>query len=604
MAAGRIRFERVKRWVSAYLHRHWRRFLALRERFRPTEEAFNLLLAAIVGAMGGVITVAYYATQEFSKSMMLRQPGDMVEIAEQLGPWARVLIPTIGGIAAGLALHLGLRLTRHDGSSNLLEVVVAGNGRLPMRSALINTLSSLISITTGASIGREGLVTHLSAAVASKWGQLQRWQPYRLRLLVACGAGAGISAAYNAPLAGSVFAAQIVLGNFSMALFAPIVLSSVVATIICRSYFGVIKWYDVPTFDFTKLNQLPWFLLLGIGCGIFGAVFLRALRAGTWLFSRLNLILPVRMGIAGLVVGLISLAGVPQVWGNGYGAVTELLRGVHPLQFVILLAVAKLVATSATFGAGTVGGVMTPTILLGAAFGSALGGGVHAIGWSTDMPTGAFALVGMGAMLAATTHSMLLAMLMVFELSLNYSLMPPLMVACAVAAMLSRQIHEDSIYTGAVQEKSLLVERDSEAIGAATKTTVADFMLEPVQPVSETARFSELADRFIASANNFLPVTDENRRFIGVVALQDLKEYLQMGAELNAVIASDVMRPVSFFLTPHQTIMSVLPDLLETEVRNIPVVNNAAERRLVGRIVRADALGLLSEAIASRGQPR
>jgi CIC family chloride channel protein len=602
VAPGKI--GHVKRWAVAFLHRHWRRLLALRERFRPSEEAFNLLLAAVVGALGGAITVAYYETQELSKVIMLPKSGDMVEIAEQLGPWARVLIPTLGGIAAGLVLHMGLRLARHDGSSNLLEVVVAGNGRLPMRSALVNTLSSLISITTGASIGREGLVTHLSAAVASKWGQLQRWQPYRLRLLVACGAGAGISAAYNAPLAGSVFAAQIVLGNFSMALFAPIVLSSVVATIVCRSYFGLIKWYEVPTFDFTQLSQLPWYLLLGIGCGIFGAVFLQALRAGTWLFGRFKMILPVRLGLAGLVVGLIALAGVPQVWGNGYGAVTELLRGVHPLQFVILLALAKLVATSATFGAGTVGGVMTPTILLGAAFGSALGGGVHAAGWSIDMPTGAFALVGMGAMLAATTHSMLLAMLMVFELSLNYSLMPPLMLACAVAAILSRQIHADSIYTAAVHEKSLLLERESDAIGAATKTTVADLMLEPVQPVAETARFSELADRFIASANNFLPVVAENRRLVGVVALQDLKEYLQMGAELNAVIAADVMRPVSLFLTPHQTVMSALPQLLGTELRNIPVVNNASERRLVGRLVRADALGLLSEAIESRVLPR
>lgn len=603
MAVGRKRLAHVKRWLAAFLHRHWRRFLALRERFRPSEETFNLLLAAIVGIMGGVITVAYYGMQELSKSMMLHKPGDMVEIAEQLGPWARVLIPTIGGIAAGLALHLGLRIAKRQGSSNLLEVVVAGNGRLPMRSALVKTLSSLISITTGASIGREGLVTHLSAAVASKWGQLQKWQPYRLRLLVACGAGAGISAAYNAPLAGAVFAAQIVLGNFSMALFAPIVLSSVVATIVCRSYFGVIKWYDVPTFDFTKLGQLPWFLLLGIGCGVVGALFLKSLRAGTWLFSRMKTTLPVRMGLAGLVVGLIAL-GVPQVWGNGYGAVTELLRGQHVLEFVLIIALAKLVATSATFGAGTVGGVMTPTILLGASVGSALGGAIHSMGWGMELPTGAFALVGMGAMLAATTHSMLLAMLMVFELSLNYTLMPPLMLACAVAAILSRQLHEDSIYTAAVHEKSLLLERESEAIGAATKTTIADFMLEPVPPVAETARFSELADRFIASTNNFLPVIGENRKLIGLVALQDLKAYLQMGAELNAVIASDVMRPVSFFLTPHQTIMSVLPNLLESELRNIPVVNNAVDRRLIGRIVRADALGLLSEAIASSGQPR
>ncbi len=589
--------------AMAFLHRHWRRALALREKFRPTEEAFNLLLAGVVGIVGGVINVAYYALQELSKLAMLHQPGDLGEIAEGLGPWARVLIPTAGGIAAGLILHVGLRLAGRQGVSNLLEVVIAGNGRLPMRSALVKGLSSLVSITTGASIGREGLVTQLSAALASKWGQVQRWQPYRLRLLVACGAGAGISAAYNAPLAGAVFAAQIVLGNFSMALFAPIVFSSVVATVVCRSYLGVVKWYEVPSFDFTQLGQLPWFLLLGVACGVFGAGFLALLRTAEKGFQKLPLPLPARLGLAGLLVGVLAL-WVPQVWGNGYGATTELLKGDHALRFVLGLAAAKLLATTITIGSGTVGGAMTPTLLLGAAAGSALGGSVHALGWSSELSTGAFALVGMGAMLAATTHSVLLSMLMVFELSLNYSLMPALMLACAIAAILARQLHPDSIYTAAVQEKSLLLERDSEAIGAATRTTVADLMLEPVPALAENTRFAEMADRFIASANNYLPVTDSNRRLVGMVALQDLKEYLQMGSELNAVIAADVMRPVGIFLTPQQTIISVLPKLLEAELRNIPVVNHATERTLIGRIVRADALGLLSEAIATGGQHR
>jgi CIC family chloride channel protein len=420
---------------------------------------------------------------------------------------------------------------------------------------------------------------------------------------VACGAGAGISAAYNAPLAGAVFAAQIVLGNFSMALFAPIVFSSVVATVVCRSFLGVVKWYEVPSFDFTQLGQLPWFLLLGVACGVFGAVFLKMLRGAEKAFQQLPVSLPVRLGIAGLLVGLLAL-WVPQVWGNGYAATTGLLEGDHALKFVLVLAAAKLLATTISIGSGTVGGVMTPTLLLGAAAGSALGGSVHALGWSTELSTGAFALVGMGAMLAATTHSVLLSMLMVFELSLNYSLMPPLMLACAIAALLARQLHADSIYTAAVQEKWLLLERDSEAIGAATRTTVADLMLEPVPPVAENTRFAELADRFIASANNYLPVTDPNRRLVGMVALHDLKEYFQMGAELNAVIAADVMRPVGIFLMPQQTIISVLPKLLEAELRNIPVVNNGSERRLIGRLVRADALGLLSEAIATGGQQR
>src|SRR5262245_29240095 len=192
--------------------------------------------------------------------------------------WQRVVTPALGGLCAGLILYWGLRLVGQQGSSNLLEVVVAGDGRLPLRTAIVKFLSSLVTISTGGSIGREGGTVQLSATLASKGGQLGRWPPYRLRLLVGCGAASGIAAAYNAPIAGAVFAAMIVLGNFSMNLFAPLVFASVVATMVSRSFFGLEPMYSVPAFQFTTLTQLPWFLFLGIACGLLGASFLKMLH--------------------------------------------------------------------------------------------------------------------------------------------------------------------------------------------------------------------------------------------------------------------------------------------------------------------------------------
>lgn len=561
------------------------------------------MLAGFVGVVGGGINVLYNFLQDLSRKAAFKQAvlgtsGDMSGIASALGGWQRVVIPTFGGVIAGLILLYGLRIAGKHGSSNLLEVVVAGDGRLRMRDALVKGFSSLVSLTTGASIGREGLVTQLSATIASKWGQFKKWQPYRLRLLVACGAAAGISAAYNAPLAGSVFAAQIVLGNFSMNLFAPIVFSSVVATVVCRQFMTIMPWFHVNTIEFDRLSELPWFVVLGVGCGVFGALFLKLLKGSEWLFSKLPVPFPMRLGIAGLIVGMVAI-WYPEVWGNGFGPANQMLAGEYTLAFVLGLTVAKLVATVATVGAGTVGGVMTPTLFLGAALGSTLGWTLHSGGLGSELPLGVFALVGMGAMLAATTHSVLLAMIMVFELSPDYALMPPLMLACAVAAILSRQLNDYSVYTEPVREKSTLVERESEAVGAATRTTVADMMQEPVAPLAENTLFAAIAERFLGSANNFLPVINNKGRLIGMVALQDLKEYLQMGPSLNAVIAGDIMRPVATQLTPNQTIMSVLPKLLDADIRNIPVVNNMTERRLIGRVVRSEALGMLSEAIAS-----
>jgi chloride channel protein, CIC family len=465
-----------------------------------------------------------------------------------------------------------------------------------LRSGIVRAVSSLISIGSGGSIGREGGITQLSATVASKWGQMAGWQPYRLRLLVACGAAAGMAAAYNAPITGEIFAAHIVLGNFSMNLFAPLLCSSVVATMLSRSFFGIKQWYEVPSFDFTHISQLPWFLVLGLLAGVMGAVFLKLLRVSQEVFKRVPL-LPLRMAAGGLLVGTIALV-YPQVWGNGYVVTSSFIQ--HPVAVKVMLGIflAKLVATSATVGSGAVGGVITPTLFLGASLGSLFGMSLEELGLAPEhLPIGIFALVGMGSIFSATTRSPLLAIVMILEISLNYSLMPALMLGCAVSTLVSQRLHPNSIYTEPLKLRSLEVE--SSRLGAATEQTIGDLMRAPVPPVRENATLPQIAERFLGSQNNFIPVVDAQVRLVGVVALQDLKEYLGAGQELNAIIAGDVMRAVPPCLRPAQRLMDALPVLLASEQRNVPVVNTFEEKRLIGSVPRAEALAALSEAIAA-----
>jgi len=587
--------------IRLLIRRNWRRALRLRGKIRPTEEAFHLVMAGGVGIIGGLANLAYYHGMESVKTLFLHQTGDPVEVAEILSPWLRVLFPALGGLIAGLVLYWGLRLAGPQGSTNLLEVVVAGDGRLPLRSGIIKTLSSLVSIGTGASIGREGGVVQLSATLASKSGQVWGFQPYRLRLLVGCGAAAGIAAAYNAPISGAVFAATIVLGNFSMHSFAPLVFASVISSVLTRSFFGIKPWYEVPSFDITRLEQLPWFVLLGIAAGWMGALFLRLLRWSEDGFRRLAVPIYVRLLLGGLVVGVIAIS-YPEVWGNGYVITNRLLHeqfpeGQYALLFVTGLFAAKLFATSAAVGSGTVGGVFTPTLFLGAGLGSAFAMGLHDLGQAQGVPIAAFALVGMASMLSATTHSPLLAMVMIFEISLNYSLMPPLMLACAVSVILSRRLHPASVYTEPLRVKGLAVSHDAAHPGAATTQTVGDVMRSPVPPLSETAALSEIANRFLASASNFLPVVNERQQLVGVVALQDMKAFLTEGQNVG-VIAQDIMRSLPPCVTPSQSLIEALPVVVASEQRNIPVVNSRKEKRLVGSLVRAEVLGLLSEMMA------
>jgi CIC family chloride channel protein len=625
MQVGLQKLEQLAGATHQFLRRHWQRALRIREKFRFSEATLHLLLAGGVGVLGGLVNLLFYYSIESVKQLFLRRPGDPMEVAELMPEWQRVITPTLGGLGAGLVLYWGLRLVGRQGPSNLLEVVVAGDGRLPMRSALIKFFSSLMSIGTGASIGREGGIIQLSATFASKWGQLAKWPPYRLRLLVGCGAASGIAAAYNAPISGAVFAALIVLGNFSMSLFAPLVFASVVAAMISRSFFGIHPWYTVPAFEFSSMTQLPWFLCLGVLTGIMGAAFLKLLNRTEEAFGRLRAPIYLRVALGGLIVGIIALQ-FPGVWGNGYVITNRILHDQYPretaglpsmfgfvlealhvqlsetnirLLFLAGLFLAKLVATVATVGSGAVGGVFTPTLFLGAGLGATFGLSLQQLGAGEDLPIAAFAVVGMGSMLAATTRSPLLAMIMIFEISLDYSLMPPLMLACVVSILVASKFHPESIYTEPLRLKGLTVTQDSLEPGAATERTVGDIMRAPVPPVRETAPLGEIAERFLTSANNFLPVVDAKNQMLGLVALHDLKEYLGAGDELRGVIAYDLMRPPPSCVTPNQRLLDILPVVLASEQRNIPVVNTLKENRLVGALARAEVLSIFSEAIAA-----
>lgn len=588
--------------AQAFVRRHVTRLLELRERLGLSEETFHLGLAGLIGVVGALVNLAFFQITEGIKRQIAPAGPERIDVALAWEWWQRLLTPALGGLAAGLILHWGVRLlgVAGQGTTNLLEVIVAGDGRLPFRTSLLRALSSLLSMSSGASIGREGPLANLTASLASKAGQWADWAPYRLRMMVACGAAAGMAAAYNAPIGGAVFAAQIVLGNFSMNLFAPLVVASVVATVVSRSFFGIEPWYRVPdAVEFTRLSQLPWFLLLGVLAGVVGAWFLKSMHTCERIWTRVPWPLPARMCLAGLAVGGLALA-YPEVLGNGYTATNRILHETLPLGFLVGVLAAKWLATAITVGAGTVGGVFTPTLFVGAGLGGAFGRLLHDAGYAQQLPGAAFALVGMGGLLAATTHSPLLAMILIFEISLNYTLMPPLMVVAVIATLVARRLHPDTVYTEPLRRKGVSADRETDQIGAASQQTVGDLMRQPVPPVHETTAFADIASRFLTSPNNFLPVVDAEGRLVGVVALQDLKGYLHERDAIRGIIAADIMRPPPPLLTPGQRLSEALPILLASELRNIPVVNSVEGCRLVGSVPRAEALGLLSEAIVAR----
>tara|TARA_B100001094_G_scaffold183928_1_gene178195 strand:+ start:221 stop:2038 length:1818 start_codon:yes stop_codon:yes gene_type:complete len=591
------------------------------------EEALHLLLAVIIGVIGGLVNMFFLNFVSLIQWLIFQNTGDSAFLAQEAKPFLRVLAPILGGILAGLILLLHSHLSGKKKPTNVLEVVALGDGRIGMRSTLISAWSSLISIGSGASIGREGAITQLTAAFASKWGQTHEWQPYRLRLMVACGAAAGLAAAYNAPIAGALFAALVLVGNFSMNLFAPLVMSSVVATMVSRFWFGIDPWYILPesmNFDqATNFTSMLWFLILGVISGASGAFFLKSIQKMETISSKSPWPLWSKLGLAGLVVGIVALI-FPGVWGNGYGITNEILQAnidkkdfsgllngsilsdiniwKIPILLLAGLLIAKFITTVVAVGAGTVGGVFTPTLFLGAGLGAAFGQSLNYSNLAEGVPIAAFALVGMGSVLAATTRSPLFAIILIFEISLKYELMPPLMIGCVVATLVSRGLHKPSVYTAPLYQRGLEFDQEDRQMGSATDRCVGDVMVGPTSPIKETDHLPQISEIFLKSPRNYLPVLSKDRRLVGIISLQDVKAHLNGGDELRAIIALDLMRPIERVLTPNTHLMDALPTIMSSEVEMIPVVNTEREMRLVGSLSRSKTLGSLSESIDERSQ--
>jgi H+/Cl- antiporter ClcA len=391
-----------------------------------------LLLAALAGLLGALVTVVFREGIHGLEWLLVGHSGSLVVMALGLPPWQRLLLPAAGGLVAGLILEqIGARL-RGRTTTDYMEAVAVGDGWISVRQSLVKSASSLVTVASGGSIGREGAMVQLSAMVASTIGRVGRFPRDRLRLLVAAGAAAGLAAAYNAPIAATLFVAEIVLGSIAIQHIGPLIVAAVIASATVHDIMGYAPVYEIPVFSLVSDWELGLYLLLGIVAGHTAPIFLGLLGHSHRAFARLPIPLSGRMALGGLIVGAISMYE-PAVWGNGYSVVNTVLHEPWVWQALLTVMVLKIIATAATHGSGAVGGAFTPTLFVGALLGVLFGTAVHAVLPVGTGPPSAYAVVGMGAMLAATTHAPLMSIMMVFEMTMDYEIVLPLMLAVVTA---------------------------------------------------------------------------------------------------------------------------------------------------------------------------
>jgi CIC family chloride channel protein len=567
-----------------------------KEKAQPSDLQLTLLWAGIVGFCGAICSIGFrLATGAVHKLLTGSPAPHLSESFAHLPLWMRLIVPGVGGLIAGAILQFGMRWHGQLTTTDYMEAVVLGDGKISTRRSLVKCLSALFSIASGGSIGREGPLVQLSSLVASIAGRLQKWSAPRLRLLVGCGAAAGIASAYNAPIAGAVFVAEIVLGSVAMEIFGPLVFSSVIATLTVRGFLGGNPLYDIPPFQLNGNWEIIPYLLLGLFAGLLAPWFIRLLRASERLAGQIVAPVYVKMCVGGLIVGLIAVFH-PEVCGNGYSAVNAILKGEWVWQTLAVILILKVLATSATFGSGAVGGVFTPTLFIGASLGSLFGDVTQH--FAGHLNPSAFALVGMGAFLAAATHAPIMAIIMIFELTLDYQIILPLMLACVVGYYTSVSIEKRSIYADPLQRKGAGDYRQQLA-----ELHVRDLMKPNPLAIQPTARFAEIGEKFIASPVNYIYVTD-NGRFVGAVSLHDIKRYLNSPHLAELVIAEDIVRDRFPTVRPEASLAEAMERFAHHDGERLPVVGNSGENRLLGTISKTDvilALAGSSKSAASVG---
>lgn len=558
--------------------------LGLEHLLRPSEIHFMMLWAALAGLFGALATIVFRDGLAATQWLLVGHNESLVEMATTLSWQMRVLIPTVGGMVAGVVLVMAKRIATPE-PTDYMEAIAEGDGRLSVRTTLLRSLSSLCTIASGGSIGREGSMVQLAAMCASIIGRAFNFDARRLRLLVACGAAAGITAAYNAPIAGAFFVTEIILGSFAMESFGPVVVAAVVANITMRRYPGYHPTYEMPMFPDVSNFEVVLFVVLGVVAGFAAPQFLRLLALVKEQFQRSRLPVPLRLGISGLAVGIISI-WVPQVWGNGYSVVNSMLHENWVWSAVATVLVFKLIATLLTAGSGAVGGIFTPTLFIGAAVGSLFGQAMQTIWPHAVSAPFTYAMVGMGAFLAAATRAPLMAIMMIFEMTLSYPVMLPLLLSCIVAYFIARNSNGASMYEVTAQR------HDEEQARLRLRQTRMGDLIKPAETVlPPDASFEDMIAVFLRFPVKYVYIVDDANRLLGVVSTQALAAIMSTPSANTGKRAGDLMRQdLLQVITPEMTLDDGWQCFMAHQGERLPVVQSHENPVLLGAIYKSSLL--------------
>ena len=588
------------------------------DRFSPPEGLLLLILSVIVGASTGLASVFFvkliFAIQDFSY-------GSISDLLPFLGKWIYLIVPILGGLLVGPLILLAQEAKGH-GVPEVMQALILRGGRIRARVAAAKITASALCIGTGGSAGREGPIIQVGAALGSTIGQVLRLSDERIRNLVACGAAAGIAATFNAPIAGVAFAIEVLMCGLQMRAFGNVVIAAVSASVVSRNLIGDRFAFEVPSYSLNSSVEIILYLILGLVAAIVGVMFMKMLNFSENVFDRWKFPQLFKPAVGGMLLGVLGLlymnlpnltfpmgsgahgAGldtpIPHMYGSGFPFIEAAIQGNASLWILIVLIFLKPLATSFTLGSGNSGGVFAPSLFTGAMLGGAMG---HLFSYwfpSIGNNTGAFALVGMAALFSATARAPLTAMLIVFEMSNDYFMILPLMVAGVTASYFSQWLHPESIYTMKLAKRGVRFSegRDMDIMQG---VKISEVMKSKPVTIHKDAPLSEVMALFQETNILGFPVLADDDKLWGIITLQDVHRaqsegnFSSKGLKVADLAVED---PITVF--PDEPIWLAIQKMSPRDLARLPVVARDGSGRLCGIISRSDILRAYDVGIVRR----
>ena len=562
-----------------------------------------LILAALLGFLAGFVSTFFRWMIEFFESIFSVKGFSLAGIPPQTYPFLLPLMPMLGGLFIGLICKYFPNAVKENGVHKVMYAVALNDGKVRKRTIASCAVTSSITIGSGGSAGREGPTVQIGAAVGSTIGQLLHLSTERMRVLVGCGAAAGIAASFNAPLAGVLFALEIILGDFAIHTFSPIIIASVIGTVTGRALEGNEVTFNVPVHELVHPTEIIFYLALGMLCGIVARLF-------TFMYFYIQQVFEEKLktadiykpAIGGLIVGMISIF-MPQILGNGYDVMEQALTGQMFWGLAFLLVFMKIICTSITLGSGGMGGVFAPSLFIGAMVGTAFGSSVHFIFPTLSASAETYSVVGMGAVAGAVMQAPLTNILMLFELTNDYTLILPIMATCIAASYTYQRFTKHSIYMQNLLNKGINIRHGREA-SIMNSIKVQDVMSTDITTIAQEMPFRKILETISYSKNFYFPVLDNRGDMTGILSFSDIREVIfeeQLG---DLLVAGELANTKVYSLTPQQNLNEAMEIFSQLDVDQLPVVRSEDKLKVIGMLSRGDMMASYNRAILVSGFDR